>query len=383
MSDTDKPSLPASPPPTSGGSPLGIHFLSDFSSCETRWYWRNLALWPGARLERTSPEARERDNSERASISGGVSISPAPTEGLPIGITPARFKPALDTGSRVHAGIAAFYQSGCRDGEDTGERSLDAMLDAARQDPPIDPLTVSEDIVESLALTDRLLTKYFEVYQHDDGVRVAFDDEGHPLIEREFWLDLGYRGYRFTCRADLVYWAQGQYLRFMEHKTCRASDMPKWLKRADIDPQFSGQFLMGLSHFGPKFDAVTLNAIVKDRARRSDLPELMRKDYARSPAHLEKFRLDLVRRLQRIDEKYEEWQGLVAKGMEPDDAAKIVFDGSPSGYECVGMGVACDYLSLCVNRERLSGLLIDNFEPRHYKYAWENPLRRKMEDTQK
>ena len=378
---------PINPPSPAGGSSFGVHFLSDFSSCPTKWYWRNLALWPGVYLSVGNDGSISGDipiggrpSIGRDSLSNlGPEAAEGPSvqsQGMPVGITPARFKPALDTGSRVHAGVAAFYQYGCRDGVDTGERSLSAMLDAARLDPPIsgEPDT---DLVESLALTDRMLTRYFETYKGDDGVRVAFDKDGHPLIEREFWLDLGYRDYRFTCRADLVYWQSGQYLRFMEHKTARASDLPKWLKRADIDPQFTGQFLMGVSHFpDDPFDGVTLNALVKDRAKKSDLPDMMRKTYSRSPAQLEKFRLDAVRRLQRIDESVEEWRTLVKQGMEPDDAAKVVFDGSPSGYECVGMGVACDYLGLCVNRERLSSLLLDSYEPRHYKYEWENPLRK-------
>jgi hypothetical protein len=347
-------------PKGSGGSPLGVHFLNDFASCPTKWYWRNLALWPGTNL----------------------AVERAEGEGLPIGVVPSRFKGALDTGSRVHAGVAAFYASGCKDGEDTGERDLGAMLDAARLDPPITPETeMTTELIESLALTDKLLARYFEVYKDDHNVTVAFDSAGEPLIEREFWLDLGYRDYRFTCRADLVYWqggAKAGYLRFMEHKTARASDLPKWLKRAEVDPQFSGQFLMGVSHFPEsRFDGVTLNALVKDRAKKSDLPDMYRKTYARTPAQLEKFRMDAVGRLKRIDESVEQWRDLIARGMEPDDAAKIVFDGSPSGYECVGMGIACDYLPLCANRERLSSLLLDSFEARQYKYEWENPLRRR------
>lgn len=352
--------------PAGGGSPFGVHYITDFATCPTKFYWRNLAIWPGVYLS-VGPDGAITDARE------AQAFADSPT--LPVGVEQRGFAPALDTGSRVHAGVAAFYLSGCRDGEDSGERSLDAMLEAAREDPPW-PDDPTEGHYESLALADKMLRRYFEVYKAEDAVRVAFDPEGQPLVEREFWLDLDYNGYRFTCRADLVYWQNGEYLRFMEHKTCRASDLPKWLKRAELDGQFTGQFLMGRSHFPDQpFDAVSLNALVKDRGAKSNLPDMMRKPYSRSNAQLEKFRIDTVRKLKRIDESVEEWRDLIGRGMEPEDAAKVVFDGSPSGYECVGTGISCTFATLCSNRERLSSILLDSFQPRQYKYQWENPLR--------
>ena len=362
--------------PKRGGSPLGIHFLSDYSDCPTKWYWRNLALWPGV-IPPTDPSSPI--SADPLTVEQGNARGFPPPEGLPIGIESAGFAPALDTGSRVHAGLAAWYLSGCRDGEDSRERSVSAALDAARLDPLISGDEPTEAIAESLALTDKLLTGYAEFWK-DEPVFVAHDPiSGEPLVEREFWLDLGYRGYCFTARCDLTYWSgapHSGYLRFMEHKTARASDLPRWLKRAELDGQFTGQYLIGASHFPSlPFDAVTLNVLVKDRSAKSKDPAFARRSYARTPSQLEKFRLDLVRRLKRIDEATEEWRDLVGRGMEPDDAAKIVFDGTPSGYECVGTGIACTFASLCANRERASRLLLDSYQPRHYKYEWENPLR--------
>jgi hypothetical protein len=138
----------------------------------------------------------------------------------------------------------------------------------------------------------------------------------------------------------------------------------------------TGQFLQLVSHFpNEPIGGVKLNALVKDRAAKSTLASFTRRDYSRTPAQLEKFRLDIVRKLKRIDEMVEEWMTLVAKGMAYEDAALAVFDGTPSGTQCVGMGFACEFLSICQSREVVGRLLLDNYTPRKYENSWSNPLR--------
>ena len=44
------------------------------------------------------------------------------------GLAPRFTKPPFLTGRIFHDALAAWYTSGCRDGDDTGERSIDAAL---------------------------------------------------------------------------------------------------------------------------------------------------------------------------------------------------------------------------------------------------------------
>lgn len=347
------------------GSKLGWSFLSSFSDCPTKWYLRNLAPWPGSPIRVDA--IHHKLYLDNQAISGEPISGTAPE--LPVGLEPRRFSPALDAGTRFHAAIEAFYRSGVRDGVDTRIRSLDAALGAvgtAEHD--------SEPEHESVATARRLVERYCNHYTNDD-IEVAIREDGQPMIEEELWLDLGFGGYKFTARLDMIYRRSG-YLWALEHKTTAASSLGKLIQRFTLDGQVTGQFLQLASHFpNEQIGGVTLNAAVKDRGARSTAPEFTRRDYHRTHAQLEKFRLDLVRKLSQIDALVEQWMDLVTKGMDYDDAARAVFDASPSGYQCVGMGVACDFYSYCANREVASRLALDTFQPRSYKWEHENPLR--------
>ena len=351
------------------GSKLGWSYLSAHSDCPTKWYLKNLAPWPGSPI-RVDPISRKL----YLSVEGDEPISGEPISGevpdLPIGLEPRKFSPALDTGTRFHSAIEAYYRSGVRGGIDTRQRDPDAAF-AAIGTPEHD----SEAEVDAVATTRRLVEKYLYHYR-DEEIEVACDPiDGHPLIEEELWLDLGYGNYQFTSRLDMIY-RQGGYLWALEHKSTSASAMGKLLQRFQIDGQVTGQFLQLVSHFPDEtIGGVTLNAAVKDRGARSTLPEFTRRNYSRTPAQLEKFRLDIVRKLKSIDEHVEAWMDLVTKGMDFDDAARATFDASPNGYQCVGMGIACDFFAYCTNREVASRLALDTYQPRTYKFSHENPLR--------
>ena len=390
-----------------GGSRFGWSYVQAASDCPTKWYLRNLAPWPGSVVQ-VDPTTRalsiSRDSGtppisgpSRPPIGGGVPDLPiSGTDGLPIsgaqgdspslpiGLEAKRFSAPLDVGSRVHLGLEAWYLSGVQGGHDTQVRDLEMALAAVAKDFPTDP---TEPEVEALSLAQRLVRDYVTFYGNDPGVEVVVFPDGQPAVEAELWLDLGWGGtegqpgqpgqpnYQFTSRLDLIYKRDG-YLWALEHKTTAASAYGKLLSRFTLDGQVTGQFLQLASHFpNEPIGGVTLNALVKDRSVKSGLPAFSRRDYARTPAQLEKFRLDITRKLHTINLWVEEWLELVAKGMSPEDAALAVFDGTPNGTQCVGMGFSCDFLSICQNREVASRLLLDNFEPREYRDSWSNPLR--------
>ena len=380
---------------TIGGSKFGWSFIQAFSDCPTKGYLRNLAPWPGTVVQ-VDPTTRalsiSRDSGtlpisgpSKPPISGSVPDLPiSGAAGLPIGLEAKRFSAPLDVGSRTHSGLEAWYLSGIRDGHDTQVRDLEVALAAVAKDFPAE---ATEPEAEALSLAQRLVWDYVTFYGNDSGVEVVVFPDGQPAVEAELWLDLGWGGsegqpgqpglpnYQFTSRLDLIYRRDG-YLWALEHKTTAASAYGKLLSRFTVDGQVTGQYLQLASHFPDEpIGGVTLNALVKDRSVKSGLPAFSRRDFARTPAQLEKFRLDITRKLHTINLWVEEWLELVAKGLSPEDAALAVFDGTPNGTQCVGMGFSCDFLSICQNREVASRLLLDNYEPREYRDSWSNPLR--------
>ena len=340
------------------GSRFGWSYVQTASDCPTKWYLRNLAPWPGSGVA-VDPFAKKL-------------FMPGVEGPLPVGMESQRFAPALDIGTRFHSGVEAFYRSGLSGGKDTGVRSVNDALDACAAGLAED---ASEPEQEAVADALRLLRNYLAFYGQDPDVEVYMFPDGQPGVEAELWLDLGYSGYQFTSRLDLIYRKAG-YLWSMEHKTTAASAYGKLISRFSIDGQVTGQFLQLQSHLTDEpIGGVTLNAAVKDRAAKSTLPQFGRRDYSRTPAQLEKFRLDIVRKLKQIDQWVEEWMDLVAKGMDFNDAALAVFDGTPNGTQCVGMGFSCEFLELCQNREVAGRLLLDNYRPRQYESEYSNPLR--------
>lgn len=366
---------PTNPPvPPKGGSRFGWSYLSVASDCPTKWFLRNLAPWPGSGVV-VDPITRHlsMDGARELPISGQGDDS---TPLLPVGLESKRFSPALDTGSRFHLGLEAYYRSGLAiSGDrlvDTRQRDLDAAISGAAVGMSPEP---TEPELESLSVAQRLLRGYVAHYGGDSDVEVVVLPDNTPGVELELWLDLGHQGYQFTSRLDLVYRKAG-YLWALEHKTTAASALGKLINRFSIDGQVTGQFLQLVSHFPDEpIGGVTLNAAVKDRGAKSDLPSFSRRDYSRTPAQLEKFRLDAIRKLRQIDLWVEEWLELVAKGMSFEDAALAVFDGTPNGTQCVGMGFACEFLQICQRREVAGRLLLDSYQPREYRDSWSNPLR--------
>lgn len=346
------------------GSKLGWSFLQTASDCPWKWYLRNLAPWPGADVM-VDPTTK------------CLSMSTGERSNLSIGLQSKRFAPALSIGTWFHTGVETFYRSGISNGVDTGVRSLDAAIAAINDS--IDQGEASDKEREALAVTLRLMRNYHSHYQQDSDVEVLMLDNT-PGIEYELWLDLGFKDYLFTSRLDMIYRKNG-YIYAMEHKTTAASKLGKLISRFSIDGQVTGQYLQLVSHFPDDLiGGVTMNAAVKDRGAKSDLPSFVRRDYARTPAQMEKFRLDIVRKLNTIDGWVEQWLEMVAKGMSFEDAALAVFDGTPNGMQCVGTGFACDFLELCQNREVLGRLLLDNYQPREYRDNWSNPMRKPATD---
>ena len=322
-----------------GGSPFGWHFLSHWKACETFWF--NTYLRPHPK--------------------GGVGVSSTKTGA------------ALLIGGACHRGLEAWYRSGWRDGEDTGEYSLDTMIEAGTQELTDRKDEFSEEkgqhFDEALVLVTSLLEKYHYhmgpggIDQDFPSYKVAGDDQGEPLIEREFWLDLGYRDYTFTARLDLLMWVEG-YLEVREHKTTAASRCGMLIRQLALDGQITGQnMLLAAMYPDVPRKGVEANILVKDRGAKSNLPPFPRQLYGNTPIELEKFKNDTIAALKNIDEHVYRYEELIQKGMSVSEAALAVFDASPPAIQCVGF-YECDFYRPCKMKGYEESLFATSFKPR-------------------
>jgi hypothetical protein len=163
------------------------------------------------------------------------------------GITPRFKKIFLISGGIFHEMLAAWYASGCRDGEDTGEYDIDKALETGR----LEWLKAKREYEsEELAEKDWLMNQKMILDYHDrfgpgapmpdyPDIRVVCDGSGEPLVERP-WTCTLMDGYVYTCRTDLIVYERG-YLKVMEHKTSKANWV--WTRQASIpyDSQFTGE----------------------------------------------------------------------------------------------------------------------------------------------
>jgi hypothetical protein len=322
-------------PERRGGSRFGWHFLSNWSKCQTYWYNSTLRPHPGGQPGH-------------------------------LGIEAASYSPALDIGSRFHKGLEAYFAG----------YDVDSVLSAHRsllEQAPGAALDGSTPQADSIATADRLLVRYMDRYHPTRGTH---PDSGREVlaIERELAIDVGYQGYVFTARLDLV-WSYAGYIWALEHKTTSAQQYGQLLKRIHLDGQFTGQYWLLTEHYPDQpVGGVTCDIAVKDRGGKSGLPEFQRVDTSRTPEQLEKFRLDVARKLDQIEHAVGDYRELLSKGVESGAAAELVFDGSPDGYQCVGTFGKCDFYDLCLNRRQASFIVKSDFKPREYKYGHENPF---------
>jgi hypothetical protein len=298
---------------------FGWSYLSDFKVCPYRWWLRN----------------------HRPHPSGGTGLEPLTTA-----------SPLL-IGSATHEGLAAWYKSGWKGGEDTGARDLDAAIESARTHfaKRRSEFATTDDFDDGWATTSRLIQSYHAWFgpvgpEPDFPLtRVMGGPDGEPLVEREFQLDLGYGGHVLTARFDLVAHSFGHPSVF-EHKTSAATGVGRLIDRMSIGGQPSAQLLILGSYLGDAGGDVTINILVKNRGSKSNLAPFVRHPTGRTPEELDRFRRDAVRTLKRIDDSLGEWHQLMASGMDSDEAALVAFDGSPDTQACVGFS-RCSFYGPC------------------------------------
>jgi hypothetical protein len=155
---------------TTSATRFGAHFIQDFRNCPFLWWLRHRARGTGL-----VPE-----------------LTPIP----------------LLVGSTYHAGLEDYYLSGWEDGQYdlTAARQAATLHMESRWDEAKDEQQALEITQQVEGLLDHYDAEFGPKGARPDWptIRVLPDAEGHPLIEREFEIDLGYHGAIFTARIDTV-----------------------------------------------------------------------------------------------------------------------------------------------------------------------------------
>jgi hypothetical protein len=308
-----------------GGSLIGNSYLSLIATCPLKWFNAYARPCEGQR------GIRARFRSEHL-IKGGI----------------------------FHEAIAELYLSGCRDGEDTGEWDIErakAKLDEECL-KATDEYPNEAKLEEDRLMMTAMLTNYYAKYgpggpaqDYPVVVKVLHDEEGEPLIEREFRVDLGYQDYVFTMRADLLIEHHGQPV-IMEHKTSAAGFWPQQrLNTIHTDAQMTGQcFVMDCLFPGQVLDGVLCNVVIKKGKTEIAMRALTNRD----AADFEVFRLSSLDILQQIDHRMNGFNEDLEKGWEMEDAVRRWFpDHGQRTGACTAYVSGCEFQHLCRNKTRM------------------------------
>lgn len=281
------------------------------------------------------------------------------------GIEPMYTKDYLLIGSGVHAGLAAYYLSGWRD----GLYSLDAGLEGARAHlaPRANESPSEDEFAKVQAETERLIRNYDAEYGPNSAApewpntRIA-DIDGKPLIECTFSVPL-YTGHVLTVRPDAVVWNFDTMMPF-EHKVPAASSVSRTIGEAGLSGQGLAQEAI-LAQHGVPARGNLLNVIVRGPVRNTRPFQRFPVSHDPWAVHqLLKLAGDTVTDIIRATER---WEMLKADGFNQLEAAKVAFRlvGTLSGH-CVGKFGPCSKYDLCAhsgNEQRM----LSGFRQRVYK----------------
>jgi hypothetical protein len=264
----------------------------------------------------------------------------------------------LIKGRVFHEGIAALYKSGCRDGEDTGEWDLDLAVSVLELEHTAASVEYEseEKAEEDLLLVRGMLINYHDEFGPNGNqpdyplIRVMHDGNGEPLVEREFSIDLGFGGYVFTCRADLLITHHG-YPKIMEHKTSAPGFWAtKRMNAIHTDSQFTGECFVLASLFpNEQIDGVLCNIVIKKGKTKIAIRESTR----RSVEDFNSFRMSVLDILTQIDHRTEQFENDMDSGHSLEESVDRWFPdhGTRTGG-CENYG-GCSFQRLCLNKNRM------------------------------
>jgi hypothetical protein len=256
--------------------------------------------------------------------------------------------------------LAAWYLSGCRDGEDTGEYSLDMAMAAGeaaykRLAGDYESLEVAEkewEIIKPMIVAYHDWVGPGGEAQDYPSIRVFCDGEGKPLVERA-WACMLTDGYIFTCRTDLIIYKRG-IISTMDHKTSSVWGVKERKRSICWDPQFTGQYWVLTELFpGQTINGVEMNILPKERTKNSQFKACEREGTTRNPGQLERWRQTTINTLFSIDEAVNRFDRMMETGnFSLEYMANMCFpDRGTRNGRCGAYG-GCEYWDLC----RMAGM---------------------------
>jgi hypothetical protein len=288
-----------------------------------------------------------------------------------VGIRPRWTSNFLLMGSTFHEGIAAWYDSGVRDGADTGTRDKDKMMAVAEATHKhnLSQYADSTQAEEDWKIIRGVLLRYHDTYgpqgpecEYPD-LQVAVDGLGNSLVEREFSISLGYQDYIFTSKPDMIY-QHGGNLRTRDHKTSTAWGAKQRAASIHMDPQFTGEFLVLADLFPEEYIShAEVNVVVKNRSLTSRDPLCIRQLTSRTPTDLAVYKTSCIDILQEIDDRVGRFEEYRSKGVDENRAAVLSFPLHGTRTDTCHKYRGCQFLDLCQNFERQQDSL-RHFKPR-------------------
>lgn len=319
-----------------GGSRIGNSYLSEFEVCPRRWFY--LYGFPTGLRE----DGRLADPSQPVNH-----IGLSTEKGL-----------ALHAGTAFHEAVEVWMRSGCRDGEDTGEYQLEPALAAistvfARVRDPIDPLQLRAEHDSMQAL----FTGYHETFgpggqlQDWPNIRVACDDSGEPMLEREYEIQLA-PGWVFTCRPDAFIY-ENTYLKVMEHKTSSVFYAKGKLLSMHYETQPTAELYTLTSLYPDRaLDGVLVNVVMKDRGKKSSKYAVAeRVSIQRGVEDFDSFRSEALTTLEAIADSMATFDSRLHDGQTWVEAALATFPERGRRTErCYKFNRECEFYTLCMGK---------------------------------
>lgn len=326
------------------GSPVGNSYISLWYRCRRKWFAKYWWPWPDGKTGLGLPGGLIRLG-RRGLIGPGANLM---------------------LGSMLHAFKEAWYLSGVRDGEDTGQYNLEAALEhlntytTARQGE-FAPDTGEGSAFDWALAEVKKWCELFHTYYGPDGYTPLFPEEkvlcledGRPAVELQFEIPLGYRDYIYTTRLDAVKLFQDRYVIGSETKTAAASWVERYINRLPKGSQFTGQMFVlrnapELAHL--PWDKVKVVYHIKGwnpSGRSMFTSPCVSGDVTRSQAQLQRFQVQTLAALRRIDETVEEYQHRLEAGEDFYTLLDELFpeSGENTG-ECYSFNSECEFMTAC------------------------------------
>jgi hypothetical protein len=254
--------------------------------------------------------------------------------------------------------LEAWYTSGSRDGDDTGEYAIDVALDAAKveHNKNAPRYESSEQADADWLEIEAMLRSYHDRFGPTSStpdwpsIRVVHDADGKPIVERELWTPLGENRF-YSVRIDLLVSHFG-FLKVMEHKTSVPGFVSQRLRSTHTDSQMTGELFTIWQEFPDlPIGGILTNVLVKGRGKASKYDVAMRETTSRTTADYEAFRHASRHILGHIDNATADFEQLVAAGTSVAEAVARCFPdhGTRTG-RCDAYG-GCPFLQLCHRKD--------------------------------